>query len=306
MYVYSKYLATSSKDHTCMVWRAGAGAESGDCSYTCYGTALGHSDAVGSVCLAQREATYQSKQGFLVSGGVDMVLKRWSLAGITGGGSAAGLEYLLCTHSVRAHDKDINSLACAPNDSLVASGSQDRTIKLWSARDLSPVAVLTGHKRGVWRVVFSPIDRCLLSASGDKTLRLWSLQDYTCIRTLQGHGSSVLCCRFVNKGTQVMSGGADGVLKLWTVRSGECENSWDNVHSDRIWCIATPRVDQEPAEGGLGLMCVTGSTDSTIRVWRDVTAARERERLQAQEARVLTEQQLLNDLRNKKYDKVCV
>lgn len=54
--------------------------------------------------------------------------------------------------SVRAHEKDINCVAVAPNDAVIASASQDRTVKLWRARDLEPVGVLKGHKRGVWKV----------------------------------------------------------------------------------------------------------------------------------------------------------
>ena len=55
---------------------------------------------------------------------------------------------LTCSHSVRGHDKDINCVSLSPNDALLASGSQDKTIKLWQAADLSPVATLRGHKRG--------------------------------------------------------------------------------------------------------------------------------------------------------------
>lgn len=58
--------------------------------------------------------------------------------------------------TAKAHDKDINSVAVAPNDKLIASGSQDRLIKLWDPKDLSLIATLKGHKRGVWCVEFSP------------------------------------------------------------------------------------------------------------------------------------------------------
>ena len=54
--------------------------------------------------------------------------------------------------SVRAHEQDVNCVAVAPNDAVVASASQDRTIKLWKAADLELIGVLKGHKRGVWKV----------------------------------------------------------------------------------------------------------------------------------------------------------
>ena len=55
---------------------------------------------------------------------------------------------LTCSHSVRGHEKDINCVTLSPNDALLASGSQDKTLKLWNAADLTPVATLRGHKRG--------------------------------------------------------------------------------------------------------------------------------------------------------------
>ena len=54
--------------------------------------------------------------------------------------------------SVRGHEKDVNCLAVSPDDAMVASASQDRTVKLWRSADLELLGVLKGHKRGVWKV----------------------------------------------------------------------------------------------------------------------------------------------------------
>ena len=120
---------------------------------------------------------------------------------------------------------------------IYGPGSQDKTIRLWRTSDLAPIASLSGHKRGIWKVAFSPVDRCLASCSGDRTVRLWSVVDYTCLRVFEGHTASVLTVKFANKGMQLLSGAADGLIRLWTIRSGECENTFD-LHSDRVWAIA--------------------------------------------------------------------
>jgi U3 small nucleolar RNA-associated protein 13 len=58
---------------------------------------------------------------------------------------------------------------------MIASSSQDKTIKIWSSHDLLLQLTLTGHKKGVWDCAFSPVDKLLVSASGDKTVRVWNL-----------------------------------------------------------------------------------------------------------------------------------
>lgn len=73
-------------------------------------------------------------------------------------------------------------MAVSPNDKLLASGSQDRTAKLWSLADMSLLGVLRGHRRGIWCVQFSPVDQVLASASADGTIKLWGLHDFSCLK----------------------------------------------------------------------------------------------------------------------------
>lgn len=259
---------------------------------TCVGVAEGHTDAVGSVCISQRLSTYTAKRYAMISGGGDKVLKRWPLSSVTS--NSASPVALVASHSVRAHDKDVNALAMSPNDALVASGSQDTKVKLWNSADLSLLATLSGHKRGVWRVAFSPVDRVLASCSGDRTVRLWSIADYTCLRTFQGHTASVLAVKFVNHGMQLLSGSSDGLIRLWTVRSAECDNTFDH-HTDKVWSIA---VDNSRS------IFYSAGSDSKLVQWRDATAEEEQARLDKLETTIEMEQSLMNSLRNKNYDEV--
>jgi U3 small nucleolar RNA-associated protein 13 len=146
---------------------------------------------------------------FVVTVSVDRTLKRWNLPGSADLDACAASDEgaqqvsLHAFVSSRAHEKDINVVTVAPNDSLVATGSQDKTVKLWKSTDLSLLATLKGHRRGVWDCQFSPFDRVAATASGDRSIRLWSLSDYSCVRTFQGHVASVLRVRFLNGGLQV-------------------------------------------------------------------------------------------------------
>jgi len=58
-----------------------------------------------------------------------------------------------------AHQKYINVAKFSPNDKIIATASQDRSVKLWSAKDLHLLATLAGHRKNVWDVQFSPYDK---------------------------------------------------------------------------------------------------------------------------------------------------
>ena len=82
-------------------------------------------------------------------------------------------------------------------DSL-ATGSMDKTIKIWSLKDGKLLQTLYGHVKGVWCLRF--ITRFLLcSGSYDSTIKIWNVKDGTCSRTLLSHTGPVWClCRSEN------------------------------------------------------------------------------------------------------------
>uniref|UniRef100_A0A672PKL4 U3 small nucleolar RNA-associated protein 13 C-terminal domain-containing protein n=1 Tax=Sinocyclocheilus grahami TaxID=75366 RepID=A0A672PKL4_SINGR len=239
--------ASCAKDKSLRLWKMDL--KSGHVH--CVAQGSGHSNAVGSVACSRL------KKGFLVSGSQDCTIKLWDLPDPL---PDVGCEPVLMTARLteRAHDKDVNSVTISPNDKLLASGSQDRTAKLWSLADMSLLGVFRGHSRGVWCVQFSPVDQVLATASADGSIKIWSIQEFSCLRTFDGHDASVLKVIFVSRGTQLVSSGSDGLVKLWTIKTNECVKTFD-AHQDKVWALHGSSKDD---------LMVTGSADSTITLWK--------------------------------------
>ncbi|MEV8507924.1 WD40 repeat domain-containing protein [Actinoplanes sp. NPDC051475] len=96
----------------------------------------------------------------------------------------------------QAHDA-VNALAAYPlgNREVLVSAGVDRTIRLWSLDDLSPLGVLSGHKAPVTGVC--PIEfggRTLLASVGlDRTVRLWEPRTGRLVRIIPVHHRALAC-----------------------------------------------------------------------------------------------------------------
>ncbi|XP_044308457.1 transducin beta-like protein 3 [Varanus komodoensis] len=278
-----RMFASSAKDKTFRVWLMAA-----DGDVSCMARGLGHVQAVGALSCSRM------KENFVVTGSQDLTIKVWYLPEtlLFMEKSDDTKTVILQPHlTEKAHDKDINSVAVSPNDKLIATGSQDRTAKLWTSNGCVLLGVFQGHRRGIWCVQFSPVDQVLATSSADGTVKIWDLQDFSCLKTFEGHDSSVLKVIFVSQGGQVLSSDSDGLLKLWTMKNCECVKTLDG-HCDKVWGLHANKKDN---------MLVTGASDSRVMLWKDVTRTELEEQQAKQEEQLLREQELSNLLHEKRY-----
>ncbi len=85
------------------------------------------------------------------------------------------------------HTSSVGSLAFSPDGRYIASGSRDRTVKVWDVDSGMELRTFARHNGLVKTVAFSPNGRFVASGGQDKIIRLWDITTGREVRTFKGH-----------------------------------------------------------------------------------------------------------------------
>ena len=114
------------------------------------------------------------------------------------------------------------AIAFSPDGTILASGREDHTIRLWDVVTGACLAVLSGHTGRVRSVAFNPITSTLASGSEDHAIKLWDLQTHQCLHTFTGHSEQICSIAFSPSGQLLASGGRDEAIRLWEIETKTC------------------------------------------------------------------------------------
>ncbi|CAI7569392.1 unnamed protein product [Penicillium pancosmium] len=94
--------------------------------------------------------------------------------------------------TLHGHSDGVLSIACSPDGKSIASGSSDRTIRIWDSQTGALQSVLEGNPAGVSSLCFSRDGR-LLSASRDRAARIWDSSTGVMQHVHNGDAAEYLC-----------------------------------------------------------------------------------------------------------------
>jgi U3 small nucleolar RNA-associated protein 13 len=128
---------------------------------------------------------------FLVSGSQDRTAKIYEIVYTSSSSSGRGELKLLGT--CKGHKRGVWCVRFSRHERVVATGSGDKTVKLWSMDDYSCLRTFEGHTNSVLRVDWlrGVGGLQLVSAGSDGLLKVWNVKEEECVATLDGHEDKV-------------------------------------------------------------------------------------------------------------------
>jgi hypothetical protein len=78
-------------------------------------------------------------------------------------------------NSLEGHQSSVLSVSFSPDGQTLATGSNDKTIKVWNLATGKEIRTLQGHQSIVYSVSFSPDGQTLATGSEDYTIKLWNV-----------------------------------------------------------------------------------------------------------------------------------
>ncbi len=163
-----------------------------------------------------------------------------------------GTQFSFASHSDR-----VGAIAFSPGDQYIASGSDDRTIRIWRANDGQIVRTMTGHTSAIKAMAFSPQGQYLASGAKDGGIIIWNWETGQEVIALTGHTDLITDLEWSPDGTKLASSGWDKKIRVWDFATGSEIRSFSN----KSW-VRTVAWSQD------GRFLFSGGNDSNLRVWQ--------------------------------------
>ncbi len=156
--------------------------------------------------------------------------------------------------TLKGHTKKINVLAFTHNGKMIASGSDDGTIRLWNTSTGTQMLSIPSRKTN--SLAFSE-DGKILASSNPVNIQLWDVGTGTQLKSLKAENDSVTVLTFSTDSNILACGNRDGTIRLWDLSTGN-ELTTFKGHVDRINALSFSSD---------GKMLASSSVDGAIFLW---------------------------------------
>ncbi|MBD2521195.1 serine/threonine-protein kinase [Nostoc sp. FACHB-133] len=166
------------------------------------------------------------------------------------------------------HSEAVLTLAISPDGQTLASGINDKTIKVWNLKNGKEILTITGHSKQIISLAISADGQTLVSSSYDNKIKIWNLKNGEEISTIIANSAYILSIAIGSDQETVISGGSNGIVALWNLKTGDYIRTLA-THDYRVTSVAI-------SPNGY---VASGSWDTTIKVWPKSTLTGHLERV---------------------------
>lgn len=179
----------------------------------------------------------------------------------------------LGSNSPSPHTSRINSVAYSANSTVLVSGSDDRSVRLWDlkSRDARPLQILEEARDGISSVTVDEARSQILSGSVDGRVRSYDVRMGKCVTDVQP--GAVTNLSLSRDGRTLLVGCLDGKLRLMDRENGDCLRTFPSGkdEGDRDGYV-NETLRLQSCLGGDGALALSGSeSDGKVRGWDVVT-----------------------------------
>ncbi|KAF4611752.1 hypothetical protein D9613_004247 [Agrocybe pediades] len=223
-----KFMFTGSQDRTIKMWDLSEVDTQSTTATKCKSltTHKAHDKDINSLDVSPNDR-------YLVSGSQDRTAKVFEIQYSIGAGGAVRGELKL-VGTCKGHRRGVWSVRFGRAERVLATGSGDNTVKLWSLDDYSCLKTFEGHTNSVLRVDFLNAGLQLVSTGSDGLVKLWNVREEECMATLDNHEDKVWALAVSSDESVIVSGAADSVVTFWEDCTEEAELEKEHKRTEMV------------------------------------------------------------------------